>query len=76
MSPVTANTGQSECTNVNAGGTGPALPVPVTGNALSARTSAVPATAAPGAQKASATSEVASLSIGAAGLIWLPPVPQ
>jgi hypothetical protein len=77
QSPITANAAQSECKTATAGGTGPALPFPGSGNLLSARTSITPATGAPATQKVTATGEIGSLSIGPTGSLPLPlPAPQ
>src|SRR2546426_871655 len=77
VSPVTANVGPSECKTVNAGITGPLAPLPLPANVLSARTPLGGPAGQPAQQKAGATGEVASLSVGplASLPIPLPSVP-
>ena len=72
--PATANRGASTCRTVQAGGTFPATPLPVTGTLLSATTNLWPATGSPSAQTASAAAGLGSLAVS--GLpVPIPPPP-
>ena len=62
--PVTANVGSTACKAASAGLNLPALPLPLTANVLSARTTLDGPSGAAAQQTAGATGEVASLSIG------------
>ena len=61
--PVSANAGAPSCKAANAGGNLPALPVPLRAALMSARTTLDGPSGEPAQQTASATGEVASLTV-------------
>lgn len=64
VSPIVANGGAADCKAASAGGSFPSTPLPLTANLLSARTTLAGPAGQPGQQTASATAELASLSVG------------
>jgi hypothetical protein len=64
VSPIVANGGAAACKTASAGGSFPATPLPLTANVLSARTTLAGPADDASSQTATATAELASLSVG------------